>query len=103
MYLFCVMIKNIFVRFYFGMNTYHVQVYGQEAFKFVCFVFYFLTFAVKLNGNRIVTGVLRGYDQFMNIVLDNTMEEVSASERNSLGMVVIRGNSIVMMEALERI
>ena len=30
--------------------------------------------AVKLNANRSVTGNLRGFDQFMNIVLDNTAE-----------------------------
>merc|ERR1711998_336906 len=28
--------------------------------------------AIKLNGNRHVTGTLRGFDQFLNIVLDNT-------------------------------
>ena len=46
------------------------------------------TRVVRLNANRRVTGVLRGYDQFMNIVLENTVEEVSASERNEIGMVV---------------
>ena len=59
--------------------------------------------AVKLNGSRMVTGTLRGFDQFMNIVLDETVEEVSASEQNKIGMVVIRGNSIVMIEALEKL
>lgn len=44
--------------------------------------------AVKLNGNRNITGVLRGYDQFMNIVLDETVEHVSATENNEVGMVV---------------
>lgn len=48
-------------------------------------------------------GVLRGYDQFMNLVIDNTIEEVSATERNNIGMVVIRGNSVVMMEPLEKV
>ena len=33
--------------------------------------------AIKLNGNRTVNGTLRGFDQFMNIVLDETEEEVS--------------------------
>ena len=32
-----------------------------------------------------------GYDQFMNIVLDNTVEIVSPTEKNEIGMVVIRG------------
>jgi len=58
---------------------------------------------IKLNGNRKISGILRGYDQFMNLVIDNTVEEVSPSERNEIGMVVIRGNSVVMMEPLEKI
>jgi len=39
----------------------------------------------------------------MNLVLDETVEEVSATERNEIGVVVIRGNSVVLMEPLERI
>lgn len=66
-------------------------------------VWFWLAATVKLNGNRHVTGIMRGYDQFMNVVLDSTVEEVSPSERNQLGMVVIRGNSIVMMEVLEKL
>lgn len=41
--------------------------------------------AVALNANRLVTGVLRGFDQFMNIVLDNTVDEKSHTD---IGMVV---------------
>ena len=41
--------------------------------------------AVSLNGNRLVTGILRGFDQFMNIVLDSTVDE---KMRTDLGMVV---------------
>ncbi|GAD94158.1 small nuclear ribonucleoprotein SmG [Paecilomyces variotii No. 5] len=58
---------------------------------------------VQLNGNRKVIGILRGYDVFMNIVLDDAVEEKSGGEKARLGMVVIRGNSVVMLEALERI
>eukprot|EP00307_Rebecca_sp_RCC1486_P005758 CAMPEP_0119405842 /NCGR_PEP_ID=MMETSP1335-20130426/393_1 /TAXON_ID=259385 /ORGANISM="Chrysoculter rhomboideus, Strain RCC1486" /LENGTH=75 /DNA_ID=CAMNT_0007429887 /DNA_START=28 /DNA_END=255 /DNA_ORIENTATION=+ len=57
--------------------------------------------SVKLNGNRSLTGTLRGYDQFMNLVLDDTIEHASANEENKIGMVMVRGNSVVMMEALE--
>ena len=59
--------------------------------------------AIKLNGNRTINGTLRGFDQFMNLVLDETVEVVSASEQNNIGMVVLRGNSIVMIEALEKL
>jgi small nuclear ribonucleoprotein G len=54
-----------------------------------------------MNANRHITGTLRGYDPFMNLVLEEAVEELSASERNSLGVVVIRGNSIDSMEPLE--
>ena len=35
-----------------------------------------------------MTGVLRGFDPFMNLVLDEAVEEVSAQEKNNIGMVV---------------
>ncbi|RAH66222.1 putative small nuclear ribonucleoprotein SmG [Aspergillus aculeatinus CBS 121060] len=59
----------------------------------------------QLNGNRKVIGILRGYDVFlfMNIVLDEAFEEKQGGEKVAIGMVVIRGNSVVMLEALERI
>ena len=56
--------------------------------------------AVALNANRHVTGTLRGFDQFMNLVLDNT---VDTKAKQDIGMVVIRGNSIITIEALEPI
>ncbi|XP_038990394.1 probable small nuclear ribonucleoprotein G [Phoenix dactylifera] len=55
---------------------------------------------VKLNANRVVVGTLRGFDQFMNLVVDNIVEVVG-KEPNDIGMVVIRGNSVVMIEVLE--
>ncbi|KAI8802583.1 hypothetical protein BJ742DRAFT_684038 [Cladochytrium replicatum] len=58
---------------------------------------------IQLNGNRKVTGILRGFDPFMNIVLDDVVEEISEKEKKNIGMVVIRGNSITVMEALDRI
>ena len=80
--------------------------------------------AIKLNGNRHITGsratsprrhaqslmrsarrtgTLRGFDQFMNLVLDETVELVNATDRNEIGMIVLRGNSIVTVEALEKL
>lgn len=51
-----------------------------------------------LNANRHVSGVLRGFDQFMNIVLDSAIDE---KLKTDIGMIVVRGNSIVTIEALE--
>merc|ERR1712189_142525 len=47
--------------------------------------------------------ILRGFDPFMNLVIDETVEETKEGNRNNIGMVVVRGNSIIMLEALERI
>ncbi|KAG0196447.1 hypothetical protein BGX28_010095 [Mortierella sp. GBA30] len=58
---------------------------------------------VQLNGARKVTGVLRGFDPFMNLVLDEAVEETKPSEKTPIGMVVLRGNSVVVLEALDKI
>ncbi len=54
--------------------------------------------AVKINGNRKIKGTLRGYDQFMNLVLDNASED--AENAKNIGMIVIRGNSVVQVEVI---
>ncbi|KAL3605907.1 hypothetical protein FPOAC2_00858 [Fusarium poae] len=43
---------------------------------------------VQLNGSRKVIGVLRGYDVFLNIVLDEAVEEKDNGEKVRIGMVV---------------
>ena len=52
------------------------------------YVFCFIMFLVRLNGSRVVTGVLRGFDPFMNLVIDEAFEELKNGEKNALGMVV---------------
>jgi small nuclear ribonucleoprotein G len=59
--------------------------------------------SITLNNTRTVTGVLRGYDHFMNLVLDESVEDVSATEKAKLGMIVIRGNSVVQIQCLDRL
>ena len=58
---------------------------------------------LRINGGRQVEGVLRGFDPFMNIVLDNSIEYTKQGHQKEIGMVVIRGNSVVMLEARDRI
>jgi small nuclear ribonucleoprotein G len=57
--------------------------------------------AVSLNGNRTLEGVLRGYDQFMNVVLDECVESAADGTTRKLGMSVVRGNSILSLEVLQ--
>ena len=58
---------------------------------------------IKLNGNRRVVGVLRGFDQFMNLVLEECVEVVGKDEKNPIGTVMIRGNSVLLWECLDKI
>lgn len=77
---------------------------------------------VHLQGGRKVSGTLRGYDLFLNLVLDDALEETSPAQKHPIGTVVrrdqtqrcsivifisphqvIRGNSVTSMETLEAI
>lgn len=58
---------------------------------------------IRLNAKRRLVGVLRGYDQFMNIVLDETYEINDKGEKTQIGTSMIRGNSIVLWECLDKI
>ncbi|KAL9056638.1 MAG: hypothetical protein Q9162_002809 [Coniocarpon cinnabarinum] len=50
---------------------------------------------VKFNGGREITGILKGYDQLMNLVLDDVKEHTRDEEGNTssrpLGLLVARG------------
>lgn len=61
------------------------------------------TLSLRLNGSRVVTGVLRGFDPFMNILLDEAVEEVKGGKNNPMGMIVVRGNSVVLLETQDRV
>ncbi|EJU06273.1 like-Sm ribonucleo protein [Dacryopinax primogenitus] len=58
---------------------------------------------VYIQGGRRVSGVLRGYDIFLNLVVDDAVEESGTSGKKHIGQVVIRGNSVTSMEVLEAI
>lgn len=44
--------------------------------------------SLKLNGGRTVAGILRGFDPFMNVVLDESVEHAKDGSKNQIGMVV---------------
>ena len=58
---------------------------------------------ITLNCKRKVAGILKGYDQFMNIVLDHSLEILVGNDTRELGTIVIRGNSIIMWNCLDKI
>ncbi len=50
--------------------------------------------ALLLKDNRVLEGVLSGYDEYMNMVLDD-VEENAENLTRKLGTVVIRGSNVV--------
>ncbi|SCU95983.1 LANO_0E12068g1_1 [Lachancea nothofagi CBS 11611] len=65
---------------------------------------------VKLMGGRLVIGTLKGYDQLMNLVLDETTEhlrdpeddtKILKGETRELGLVVIRGTMLLTLSPLD--
>ncbi len=49
---------------------------------------------VRLKGGVSVKGVLKSFDQHLNLVLDNA-EEVTDSGSRALGTILVRGDSVV--------
>jgi len=60
---------------------------------------------VKFSGGREVMGTLKGYDQLMNLVLDNVKEITRDEEGNSslrpLGLLVARGTLLVLISPVD--
>ncbi|KAK7055350.1 hypothetical protein R3P38DRAFT_2846547 [Favolaschia claudopus] len=58
---------------------------------------------VKFTGGREVNGVLKGYDQLLNLVLDEVEEEILEPEphRRSLGLAVLRGPTITLVSPVD--
>jgi len=56
------------------------------------------TVLVRLRGGKLLRGILQGYDQHMNLVLEEA-EEISNenSTQKRLGMIVIRGDNVMMI------
>lgn len=55
--------------------------------------------SLLLKDNRILEGKLTGYDDYMNMVLEDTEERTSDQTRR-LGTVVLRGNNVVSISPL---
>lgn len=66
---------------------------------------------LRINGERRIAGILKGYDQFMNIVLDEAIEITQKKDaagkkedvKRQLGTLVIRGSSIVLWENIDKV
>ena len=64
---------------------------------------------LRMNGDRRIIGIMKGYDQYMNIVLDEAKEipktrgQGENVQNRELGMIVIRGASIQFWENIDKV
>lgn len=49
---------------------------------------------VHFSGGRQITGVLKGYDQVANLVIDNTHEMMKDNTTRELGLIIVRGPNV---------
>ena len=56
--------------------------------------------SLLLKDGRVLEGKLTGFDEYMNMVLEETTERTAAEEERRLGTVVLRGNNVVSIGIL---
>ncbi|MDA4125711.1 MAG: LSm family protein [Thaumarchaeota archaeon] len=52
---------------------------------------------IKLKGGKVIRGTLQGFDQHMNLSLENAEEVAEDGQSNSLGTLIVRGDNIIMI------
>jgi|TARA_B110000014_G_C20063732_1_gene554170 small nuclear ribonucleoprotein len=52
---------------------------------------------IKLKGNKTIRGNLLGFDQHMNLLLNQSEEVPSEGDSKTLGSIVVRGDNVIMI------
>jgi len=52
---------------------------------------------IKLKGSKIIRGSLLGFDQHMNLSLENAEEISEDGKPTPLGTLIVRGDNIIMI------
>lgn len=52
---------------------------------------------VSLVGGRTVTGVVKSFDIYTNLVLDNVIEYINEKFKRELGIVIIKGTMVFII------
>jgi len=55
------------------------------------------TVLVGLRGGRSLRGKLRGFDQHLNLVLEETDDITDAEDVKNMGSIIIRGDNVVII------
>jgi len=52
---------------------------------------------VKLKGGKSLRGKLKGFDQHLNLVLEETEDITNSTDPKRLGLIIVRGDNVVLI------
>lgn len=52
---------------------------------------------VKLKGGKCLRGKLKGFDQHLNLVLEETEDTTDIQNVKKLGLIIVRGDNVVLI------
>jgi small nuclear ribonucleoprotein len=52
---------------------------------------------VRLKGGRSLRGKLQGFDQHMNLVLEDTDDISDTNKTQKLGTIIVRGDNVIIL------
>jgi small nuclear ribonucleoprotein len=55
------------------------------------------TVLVRLRGGKSLRGKLRGFDQHLNLVLEETEDTTDVETTKKLGSIIVRGDNVVII------
>lgn len=55
------------------------------------------TVLVRLRGGKSLRGKLKGFDQHLNLVLEETEDTTDAESVKKLGVLIVRGDNVILI------
>mgnify|MGYP001101274604 FL=1 len=55
------------------------------------------TVLIRLRGGKSLRGKLQGFDQHLNLVLEEAEDLTNADDIKKLGLIIVRGDNVVMI------
>jgi len=55
------------------------------------------TVLVRLRGGKSLRGKLKGFDQHLNLVLEETEDTTDADSAKKLGVLIVRGDNVILI------
>jgi len=52
---------------------------------------------VRLKGGKSLRGRLKGFDQHLNLVLEETEDTSNVESQRKLGLIIVRGDNVVLI------